>query len=390
MHYSVADPFPSYRSDIAELFAIELFNRGMKLSWFMRGAGAQVGRGEAYQGQEVSTPTGRFGPFSYWVDDIIAMIRAARHGADAIQCRDKYIASLVALVVARASKKKFFYWCSYPFPEHGMVVAESLSGWQRVAQRLKSRLRFEVLYRFICVHADHVFVQSTAMLEDMAAYGIPRERMTPVPMGVPANITAWTSTNRVDVVPGRFVHLGTLAAVRKLDMLLDAFVHVIMRHPEAELVFVGDGDHPSERHALEERARALGLQDHVRFTGFLPMEDAWRWTASAAVCLSPFEASRVLRVASPTKLVEYMALGRPVIGNEHPEQSEVIAASGAGLSVPWGAEHFARAMTQCLDDPQAAEAMAARGPAWVAKHRTYPIIADRLWKTYQRLLGASI
>ncbi len=42
----------------------------------------------------------------------------------------------------------------------------------------------------------------------------------------------------------------------------------------------------------------------------------------------------ILRAASPTKLVEYMAMGKAVVANDHPEQKRVIEESGAGYCVP--------------------------------------------------------
>jgi hypothetical protein len=43
-----------------------------------------------------------------------------------------------------------------------------------------------------------------------------------------------------------------------------------------------------------------------------------------------------------------------------------------------------------LEDPVRAENMASKGPAWVANHRTYPMIAQTVWKQYQRLIGGKL
>jgi glycosyltransferase involved in cell wall biosynthesis len=82
-----------------------------------------------------------------------------------------------------------------------------------------------------------------------------------------------------------------------------------------------------------------------------------------------------------------MALGRPVVANAHPEQSLVIHESGAGICVPWSAEGFATAIGSLLDDPQAAEAMGARGRTYVRAHRTYAVVAPAVIAEYRRILG---
>lgn len=395
IYYSVVDPFPAYRADVAELFAVELRKLGLQTEWFMASGNLQIGKTDSFTGQVVHLPkplkskSKAIFKINYWFADATYLMNQLWHRPDAIQCRDKYWASLVGLFVARILCVPFFYWCSYPFPEHDAIVAELLPGFRRRIGQAKASLRFLLLYRWICRRADHVFVQSERMKQDMHAYGIPLNRMTPVPMGVAARIFDWAKSNQIPVVPNRIVYLGTLAAVRKLDMLLDAFLLVKQSVPSATLMFVGDGDVPAERQALIHRANALGLADTVTFTGFVPMEEAWALSASAAVCLSPFYPTPVLASTSPTKLVEYLALGRPVVCNDHPEQSKIIQESEAGICVPWSALAFATAISTLLTSPIAAEEMAARGPSWVATHRTYPQIAAMVYAKYTAIVGST-
>ena len=393
LYYSIADRYPAYRSDLAELFAVELRRLGLHTEWFMASGEPPSAAAGVYAGQRVHLPpprpggsTGLAGKVGYWLADLREMASLARRPVDAIQCRDKYLASLAAIVVARCRGIPFFYWCSYPFPEHDAEQARRRTGWRRWIGRTKAAVRFFVLYRVICPLARQVFVQSARMKEDMHSYGIPSEKMTPVPMGVSARMSGWIKANPVRVVPLRIVYLGTLASVRRLDMLLDAFSLVRKIVPDAQLMLVGDGDHPGERQALERQAAELGLGTSVVFTGFVPMEQAWALSASAAVCVSPFYPTQVLASTSPTKLVEYLALGRPVVCNDHPEQSEIIRESRAGLCVEWSASAFAAAITELLMCPERAEEMASRGPAWVAANRTYPLIAARVWAKYCELL----
>jgi len=392
IYYSIVDPYPAYRADLAELFAVELRALGVQTEWFMAAGGDQIGTTSVYSGQVVHRPRALasqsriLGRISYWLADLRQIGCLLFRDVDAIQCRDKYVASLAAICVARIRRVPFFYWCSYPFPEHDRLTADAKAGPQRWLGRFKAAIRFVLLYRVICPLAEHVFVQSTRMREDMKRYGVPLSKMTPVPMGVAMRVNEWVRNHPTQVTPRRVVYMGTLASARHLEVLLNAFFLVRQKVPAAQLFFVGAGDHPSEREALESKAAALELGESVVFTGFVPMNQAWALSASAAVCVSPFYPSPVLASASPTKLVEYLALGRPVVCNDHPEQSQIIAESGAGICVEWSAAAFAGAIVQLLNDPVAAETMGSRGPAWVAAHRTYPAIARGVWCKYQSLL----
>lgn len=381
---------------MSELFGVSLQKKGLDTEWFMVNNGPSLSPGkEIFYEQPCIIPLKFPGNSKiskvitrlvYWLTDSLLMLRAACCRFDILQTRDKYIVAVVALLLSRLTGKHFVYWCSYPFPEHMLAIANEHSGLAKLMLVLNGKIAHFLLYRIVMRFADHSFVQSQQMLHDVTAYGVQSKRMTPVPMGVPQRLLDWAAAHPTEVVSGRIVYLGTMASVRHLNVLIDAFSLVHQHCPEATLLMVGDGVKPQERALLEQQTVALGLVNAVQFTGFLPIEEAWSLTASAVVCVSPFYPSQILNSASPTKLLEYMALGRPVICNDHPEQSAIIAESGAGLCVDWGAKEFAEAMIWMLGHPEEAEAMGVKGPAWVAAHRTYPILAEAVWRKYQEIL----
>lgn len=396
LFYSIEDTFPPYRVDVVELFCSALVKLGFSVEWYMRRSSAGGGVTEEFNGQSVHLPYMYGGNknvaskvinrISFWVCDIWHLLRCLGKKLDLIQVRDKYIAALFGLLVARVKGKPFVYWCSYPFPEHYLELSKMTGGVRRLYCQFHGVVGKLILYRFVMPLSDHVFVQSEQMKRDIAAYGVPETKMTPVPMGVPEKIFATTQASPTAIQAGQIVYIGTLAAVRRLHVLIEAFAEVYAHRPDARLVIVGDGDAPWERASLEQLTHQLGLDQAIRFTGFLPIEQAWEIAASAQCCVSPIYPTPVLNAGSPTKLVEYMALGRPVVCNDHPEQLEIIRESGAGLCVGWGRQEFADAMLWVLDHPEEAEAMGAQGPDWVAAHRTYPILAEGVFRKYQKIL----
>jgi glycosyltransferase involved in cell wall biosynthesis len=84
----------------------------------------------------------------------------------------------------------------------------------------------------------------------------------------------------------------------------------------------------------------------------------------------------VLNAGSPTKLIEYMALGKAVVANDQPEQRQVIAESQAGLCVPWDETAFAAAAVRLLRDPALCAEMGLRGRRYVERVRDYRAIAS--------------
>lgn len=403
LYASTKEPFPIHLVDVVELFFRELRARGVEQAWYC--AGGEPGPCERREiaGVPVSVPR-VFGPrvplakglnkLSYWVCDALGLLRQLWAPADVIQVRDKYVGAVIGLVVARLRGRLFTVWLSYPFPESSLARADEASGLRALYERLSGRLGMLLLYRIAMPRADHCFVQSEQMRLDLQEFhGLEAEHMTPVPMGVTPRVLE----RRIDPEPMRrrmqdpegvrtVMYLGTLDRLRRLDVMVEAFVRVARSRDRVRFLIVGEGLEPLDRRLLEDIVRKAGVADRFEFTGQVPIETAWQYLESADICVSPFLTNRVLRVASPTKLVEYLAFGKPTVANDHPEHSRVLEASGGGVCVPWSVDGFADGVLRLLDDPDTAIEMGRRGREWVLANRTYDRIANDVYETYLTLL----
>ena len=307
----------------------------------------------------------------------------------AVQVRDMTIIALVALVMCAIKKKPFFYWLSYPQSEGQIQRAKArgmragMKYWFPLLQGLVGKW---LLYRVILPKADHVFVQSTNMLEMLAKQGIATTKMTPVPMGVDIEATQKNILPSQDSALSNkrvIVYLGTLDRVRQIEILFGMLAIVRERFPNVLLVLAGDTEDSEHCGWLKQEAQRLGVAESILWTGWLPMQEAWRYVVVAEVGLSPFPRGYLLDMASPTKAVEYMALGLPVVANDNPDQQQIIAESGAGLCVPLTPEAFAEATLTLLSDCDMRASMSTRGKLYVTQCRGYSQLAESLAKEYQ-------
>ena len=396
LYCSTSEKFPLRFVDVVELFLRELRTRGVDQTGScqpsMQGGGF---RHEYVEGIRVIVPPtighgGVLGKIltrlAYLFFETVLLLRLLRSPPDAILIRDKYWGAVVGLLVARLSGCKLLVWLSYPYPEHEREQAASMTGLRRLLLRSRSWLGFRLLYRFAMPRADHCFVQSEEMKRDLLRWGILAERMTAVPMGIRKATFDSVDLAVVPEQPPVVLHLGSLAAVRKLDILIDAFAMVALRRPDARLQFVGDGDVPEERRDLERKVREAGLEALVQFTGQVPIEEAWRRVSISSVCVSPVRMP-LLRVASPTKFVEYLAFAKPTVGNDQPEHTMIAQESQGALSVEWSPQAFADAIVWCLDNPEEAQEMGRRGREWIGRHRTYDRLAGMVHARLLEVLG---
>jgi glycosyltransferase involved in cell wall biosynthesis len=317
--------------------------------------------------------------------DLRACGLVLRGDYDLVQVRDKFVVGVLALLAARLRGIKFSYWASYPFAECRILDARVGRSRLPLLSIAGGKAAAWLLYKIILPHSDRIFVQSKQMLEDFHSQGIPIQAMTPVPMGIGEQLL---SHPPAPVIPNTVLYLGTLNLVRRLDTLVEALAIVRQRFPDARLIFVGDGDMAQDRDRLEQAIAQHGLADAVEITGWVPAAEAHERVCRAAVCISPYYPTPILLSTSPTKLIEYMALQRPVVANAHPEQSEIIAQSGAGICVEWSAQRFADAISTLFANPEAAEAMGRKGRDYVRTRRLYSLIAEDVANDYFAMFRA--
>jgi glycosyltransferase involved in cell wall biosynthesis len=389
-----SDTFPPTRVDVTVLFGVEFARRGHEVDWLLQSEApcahprvVEWGSGRIWVGATDHGPSllRRVRKHLLGIaNDLRLFTRLRRDRYDAIEVKDKFLSGLFALIASRLFGIRFIYWLSYPFPEHYLLRAADGTARFPMLYRWRGRAFKILLYKIFLPAADHVFVQSEQMREDIAKEGIPLEKMTAVPMGVDAALCSLGDlSNERTVLPAgvpSVVYLGTLVRVRRLDFLVRAFALVRAAVPTARLFFVGRGDDPSDEAFLQGEVARLGLEDSIVFTGQRPQQEALRYVREADVCVSPFHPTPILRSASPTKLVEYMALGKAVVANDHPEQKRVIDESGAGYCVPWEEGAFAEAIVKLIQNPVEARAMGRRGREYVLAHRVYGPIASMVEK----------
>jgi glycosyltransferase involved in cell wall biosynthesis len=145
------------------------------------------------------------------------------------------------------------------------------------------------------------------------------------------------------------LYVGGLGPLRGLGLMADALPRVTV--PGARLVLAGPGD-PG---VLPEGAVALGPVDHAEVPALL---------AAARVAWIPLQRHGNYDRAVPTKLVEAMAAGRPVVAGDLGRMSAIVRATGCGIVVPPDdPDAHAAALDRLLGPGDEAARMGAAGRA---------------------------
>jgi glycosyltransferase involved in cell wall biosynthesis len=169
--------------------------------------------------------------------------------------------------------------------------------------------------------------------------------------------------------PPNVVYLGGLTEIRGAREMAAAVGRV--RHPGARLVLAGPG-------AMEVSG------DRIDIRGWLSRQSVADVLREARVGLLVLHPVPAHLESLPIKLFEYMAAGIPVVASDFPAWRELVGDAGL-LVDPYDVGAIATAIDTLLDDPQAAEAMGARGRELVRERYAWEAEAERLLSLYERL-----
>ena len=300
-----------------------------------------------------------------------------------IQAREDISGGLAAIYLKKRYKLPFVFQYSFPFVDS---ISEKHKSWS--LRLLTAAGRFVLLH--IMRQADLVLPVSELMRQGLADKGILENKMMSLPLGV--NTSLFSPANNTVNLRARYnlgnssvmIYVGTLDKLRHLSILLFVLARVQRSCRRVKLLVLGQGD---DRADLEKLSRNLGLENDVVFVGQVPYSEVPQFIAETDICLSLVPPTNLYKANSPTKLFEYMSMGRPTVANEGLYEHEVVLSeSGSGVLVPFTAKTVAVAVVELLTNPERASDMGWMGREWVLRNRSYETLTQLLEERYIELL----
>lgn len=208
-------------------------------------------------------------------------------------------------------------------------------------------------YRRSAHRADRLITDSTFSRDEIvAAYGIPADRITVIPLGVSPEFRPDPARARDLVV----LHVGDLHTRRNLHMLVDVVADLTQTVPAlAGLSLVMVGTDRGEAAPLKAQAARRGIADAVRVVAGASDSELREWYQRATVLAYP---SRYEGFGLP--VLEAMACGTPVVASRSSSLPEVVGEAGL-LVDPDDREGWGRALRVMLEQPDVAREWSGRG-----------------------------
>ncbi|MEA3308873.1 MAG: glycosyltransferase family 1 protein [Chloroflexota bacterium] len=252
------------------------------------------------------------------------------------------------------------------------------------AHTARQRLYLELSTRWNVRVATHILADSQATREALVeAYHVPLEKITVVYPGYdqqlqPERDPAVVAGVRARYeIPGPYIlSLGSIQPRKNLTRLVAAFAQLAPRYPELTLVLAGPPGWLVE--PLHARVRELGLEQRVRFPGYVGAEDKAALLSGAELFVFPS-----LYEGFGFPVLEAQACEVPVLASNTTSLPEV-AGEAALLVNPLDETAIVRGLGRLLEDVALRQQLIARGKAnltrfsWQQAGQTVTILIERL------------
>jgi glycosyltransferase involved in cell wall biosynthesis len=228
--------------------------------------------------------------------------------------------------------------------------------------------------------------------QSYATIAIERGHMTPEKVFV---VRSGPNLERLRILPpkgdlkqGRFLvgYVGVMGQQEGIQYLIGAARHIVMTMGRRDIHFTLVGGGPAlER--FRHLAVAQGVGDFMTFTGRVPDRTLLEVLNTADVCVNPDEVNPMNDKSTMNKIMEYMALGKPIVqfdvteGRLSAGKASVYAKANDPLDM-------AEKIVALIDDPVLRAKMGSIGRTRIENELAWPYEAPKLLAAYAATFAA--
>jgi len=176
------------------------------------------------------------------------------------------------------------------------------------------------------------------------------------------------------------LYTGTFEAYQGVDMLIDAVAMLAKRRPDARVLVVGG--EPAQVEQAKARARSVGADSVMVFTGQQPAKEIPGFVQAADLLVSP----RIRGTNTPLKVYSYLRSGKPIVATNLLTHTQVLKPEFSRLVDP-SPEPFAEAILELLDRPEERARLSAAALAIAGERYSRESYLRRTAEAYRRLAG---
>jgi len=240
-----------------------------------------------------------------------------------------------------------------------------------------------LIEKWSCGLADHVIIANHIWKDTLLKRSVTSEKLTALVNNVDLDLFAPQARTRTD---DRIILLypGSLNYHQGLDIAVDGMSKLVGEFPKLELHIYGNGPNLP---LLQDQAKRLGLEHHVRFMPGVALEKIPAIMANADIGIVPKRAEGFGDQAYSTKIMEFMSQKLPVVLSRTRIDKLYFNDSVVAFFDSGDPDDLAQAIRRLAGDPVYRSELGARGFAyaqansWETMRQVYLDVVDRLTMT---------
>jgi glycosyltransferase involved in cell wall biosynthesis len=244
--------------------------------------------------------------------------------------------------------------------------------------------------------ADLVVVVSEALRQELTERGVEQRRILVNPNGVDPDryhpgVDGTAVRRQLGIGEAVVIgFVGTFGPWHGAEVLAEAARELLFNHPDSPwcFLFIGDGQRmPAVRRVLA----GPGVEDHCRFAGLVPQSEGPSYMAACDILVAPHvpNADGSPFFGSPTKLFEYMAMGKPIVASDLDQIGDVLSDGHDALLVePGDPSALAGAIQWLADTPGLAQRLASNARQTALDRHTWRRHTQRILSSLDEVVDA--
>ncbi|MDA7857904.1 glycosyltransferase family 4 protein [bacterium] len=253
----------------------------------------------------------------------------------------------------------------------------------------------KIFERISLLGANRVFTVSKVLENDLIGRGIDKERIIMNPNAVDVDIFN-PQINKESVrykyhLGNKIVigFLGTFDIWHGINVLTDSIEPLIKKNKNIHFLLIGEGDFKKD---CINTIKSRHLENFVTFTGMIPHEKVPEYLVACDILISPHlplcDGSEFF--GSPTKLFEYMAMGKPIVASNVGQIGEVLKNNQNGILIkPGSVEELVNGILDLVANEELRRRIGGQARKDAVNNYTWQANAGRVINVYKEMKSKS-
>tara|TARA_B100001142_G_scaffold327395_1_gene384922 strand:- start:16 stop:1218 length:1203 start_codon:yes stop_codon:yes gene_type:complete len=180
--------------------------------------------------------------------------------------------------------------------------------------------------------------------------------------------------------------IGTIYPFAGLDFIINNFYLLKNKIKQIKFLIIGGGP---DFVRIKSLIKKLHLEHDIIMTGFVKQEKVFEYISLFDICINPFMINSITDRIIPTKIIEYMACGKPVLSTPLRGTVELLPNETYGI-VYSPLDEFIISLVELIQNPEKLKELGKNGLLYVEKNHQWDKLSDDLLVIFQNIISESI